>query len=121
MLLSEFTLLTQELSKFPKTATSVIEIIQNNCKDNNFDLILIFLDGVICFIPLIKGHKINLLAFRGSRKVVYNIGEDIIKIIKEADLPSFLENKKVFENKVKDLKKEANSTIKSYIESRARK
>jgi hypothetical protein len=122
MLLSQLNLLSDELKNYPKAATSIIKIIYDICIENNIDLIILLLDGVIVLVPTYNSDKINLLPFRGSRRIASNVGKDILRIVEEADLPHLIkEDKKVFNQKVKSLKKELNSIIKSYIETRSNK
>jgi hypothetical protein len=122
MLLSQFNFLNPELSNYPKVATSIIKILYNFSIDSNYDIIILFFDGIIVFLPISKNSKPEILALEGSRRLVNNIGENIIKVINESNLPSLLKkDKTLFNEKVKTLKNEVNSIIKNYIINRLNK
>jgi CO dehydrogenase/acetyl-CoA synthase epsilon subunit len=123
MLLSKLNFFNSDLNNYPKIAISFLRILYDISVETNYEIIVLFLDGVIILIPISKNSRPRFLPLVGSRRLATNIGEVILKTIEESDLPSLLTtvNMKEFDEKVKKLKVELNHLIKMYLNNRENK
>lgn len=121
MLLSKFNFLNGELKNYPKIAISIIKTIYDISIENKLDLIILFFEGFIVFIPTSNNHKVNIIPFHGYRRLISYKGEEIIKAVKKSDLQSSIKEEEIFNEKVVALKNKVNSIIKSYIPNKSNK